>query len=347
MFTHLNELLGSPLVSEVDCKRAAACYRRVQSSGPLSTAVHIGHDVHIFLVKRDKTLTHERTLKNCTFDFADLSAITIDNRTYNCAHVDLSAITVKMFGLATRPPLTQMESKLRRQESLRFRELFPSAKMPELNTHTNQLSCDACNSVHSMLKKCSRCHCARYCNAECQANDWPLHKLACTPGPAPRIPRRTLSYEHVSGGVFKEVQSKELFFEHPKNGDAHMLTSLQLTCMMLDESTTENGERLSLTPMHIDQDVLKSLWMIGNLADIMQSDVLLPSAKNALYRSMEKARILSHKRTLCTQGLAKQIAPFAEHPHAFAHPALNRYAVQFDVFPDRVQLNIGFVSMHP
>ena len=39
--------------------------------------------------------------------------------------------------------------------------------------------CVKCDKPGQDLKRCSRCHRARYCNAECQRNDWWFHKMVC------------------------------------------------------------------------------------------------------------------------------------------------------------------------
>ncbi|KAJ7129322.1 hypothetical protein C8R44DRAFT_75213 [Mycena epipterygia] len=41
--------------------------------------------------------------------------------------------------------------------------------------------CYRCNKPGDpKLRKCARCHVARYCSPECQKNDWKLHKPVCT-----------------------------------------------------------------------------------------------------------------------------------------------------------------------
>jgi len=39
--------------------------------------------------------------------------------------------------------------------------------------------CRNLGCVDEPLRRCARCHSARYCDAECQRADWPLHKLEC------------------------------------------------------------------------------------------------------------------------------------------------------------------------
>eukprot|EP01117_Protostelium_nocturnum_P018398 TRINITY_DN7688_c0_g1_i1.p1 TRINITY_DN7688_c0_g1~~TRINITY_DN7688_c0_g1_i1.p1 ORF type:complete len:330 (+),score=123.11 TRINITY_DN7688_c0_g1_i1:104-1093(+) len=41
------------------------------------------------------------------------------------------------------------------------------------------LGCAVCGSLDN-LKKCSRCFSKHYCGAQCQKDDWPIHKLNCT-----------------------------------------------------------------------------------------------------------------------------------------------------------------------
>ncbi|KAM5295157.1 N-lysine methyltransferase SMYD2 isoform 1-T1 [Glossophaga mutica] len=41
--------------------------------------------------------------------------------------------------------------------------------------------CEHCFARKEGLSKCGRCKQAFYCNAECQKEDWPMHKLECSP----------------------------------------------------------------------------------------------------------------------------------------------------------------------
>ncbi|XP_020041606.1 N-lysine methyltransferase SMYD2 isoform X3 [Castor canadensis] len=41
--------------------------------------------------------------------------------------------------------------------------------------------CEHCFARKEGLSKCGRCKQAFYCNAECQKEDWPVHKLECSP----------------------------------------------------------------------------------------------------------------------------------------------------------------------
>lgn len=41
--------------------------------------------------------------------------------------------------------------------------------------------CDYCFARKEGLSKCGRCKQAFYCDVECQKEDWPMHKLECSP----------------------------------------------------------------------------------------------------------------------------------------------------------------------
>lgn len=57
------------------------------------------------------------------------------------------------------------------------------------------------------FKKCGRCKLARYCNRQCQEEDWPWHKLVCSEGNASMPDRMrnitSLLAEHAQNILFK------------------------------------------------------------------------------------------------------------------------------------------------
>ena len=45
--------------------------------------------------------------------------------------------------------------------------------------------CSNCQKSSSQMKRCSRCRESFYCCAQCQRDDWPVHKLTCGKQSAP------------------------------------------------------------------------------------------------------------------------------------------------------------------
>ena len=65
-------------------------------------------------------------------------------------------------------------------------------------------SCSACG-ITGMVKRCSRCHTAKYCGTSCQRHHWPHHKAACraaaTPSPT-AIAASDHEASHCSKGTY-------------------------------------------------------------------------------------------------------------------------------------------------
>ncbi len=40
-------------------------------------------------------------------------------------------------------------------------------------------ACTTCNKTNDQLKRCSKCHCAMYCDESCQRENFPKHRLWC------------------------------------------------------------------------------------------------------------------------------------------------------------------------
>ncbi|KLO05731.1 hypothetical protein SCHPADRAFT_714784 [Schizopora paradoxa] len=54
--------------------------------------------------------------------------------------------------------------------------------MTHSSLHFNNVplyQCSWCESTSAVLRKCSRCEKARYCDAACQKNHWTVHRQTC------------------------------------------------------------------------------------------------------------------------------------------------------------------------
>lgn len=60
----------------------------------------------------------------------------------------------------------------------------------------NELHCNACQGLlndDSEYFRCTRCHCAFYCNKDCQVKHWSIHKLTCNKDEPTQIPESLAS----------------------------------------------------------------------------------------------------------------------------------------------------------
>jgi hypothetical protein len=133
---------------------------------------------------------------------------------------------------------------------------------------------------------------------------------------------------HVRGGVFRCPATNTLLFQHPTIKDAPMMTYKDLSCLLV-----EVNKDCNLLPGDFHKGTVLALWSIGSLEDARACKALLPTAVNALSRSVNKARQSNSLCYLSTQGLARQLVKCDSNNHAFGHPAVKDRCVEFEVFP--------------
>lgn len=159
---------------------------------------------------------------------------------------------------------------------------------------------------------------------------------------------KSLTTKHVRGRVYICTDSHKMCFKiHGPRCDHTELVDIEVLKRLIVVASQGNTSlEFPFGKNDINQLTLIKLWSIGTIKDVRKSSILLRSAKNALERSVVRARDDKRVRILNTQGLKKQIAHWKRDPHSFGHPSLRHRSIQFSVFPDgRIQMLAAFGNL--
>ena len=138
-------------------------------------------------------------------------------------------------------------------------------------------------------------------------------------------------FMHVRGGVFRD--GDRLLFQDPDDAEGPLLDYSMLTERIVERSKATFPGTPFVEPQDLNMGTIIALWSICTREDAMASPVLLRSAKLALRNSADKAHKMQKVVHMVTQGLARQVALYETHPHAFGHPRRLKRCVEFQIFP--------------
>lgn len=146
---------------------------------------------------------------------------------------------------------------------------------------------------------------------------------------------------HISGGIFRDTHGVEVFELDDEKEEPVFRALPELVEQFIKESdsmqilledTTQELLSKQLSLAEFDASVVRDLWSIGNLEDARL--VLMEANIKSLEKSMKYARQSGEPRHFHTQGLRRQIVPYAKNDHAFGHPAIESRFVVLEARPD-------------
>ena len=81
-------------------------------------------------------------------------------------------------------PAPAVEPDLLQERAVLF-DFLAKTNIDSDDSEDNEVDCVCSNCKHppkegGELKRCSRCHIARYCSVQCQKKDWDFHRFACS-----------------------------------------------------------------------------------------------------------------------------------------------------------------------
>ncbi|KZV70202.1 hypothetical protein PENSPDRAFT_651722 [Peniophora sp. CONT] len=111
--------------------------------------------------------------------------------------------------------------------------------------------CNTCQKWGAVLR-CSQCHTAPYCNAECQKKDWKQHKKVCTKRDAAKLEYDTIVHKTVDAiapllGLAESMSPQML-----DPGNKYLQLIVNLACILNDITTVDDSAKVTATDLRFD-----------------------------------------------------------------------------------------------